>query len=495
MRLFAVLFILFSAKLAHAQCTPTVSGSNGLNGGFTFYAGFVGSPPSGSGQYNWSFGNGLTATQTATNYIQTSSTYTANGIYTVTLTYTNTANTCSSTVTMTFAITNVQTCSLTPAFTSIASYNGGYIFNSFSSGGTVAGTTRTWIYGDGSPNFIASGNTTTAYHQYLTPGTYTVKLILNNNFTPACIDSVTNVITVCAIPATITSVAGSGGTASFTVNSTATGPSTYYSWNFGSPSPYNPAANGTGATYTTISHTYNYNGTYTVNLSLTNPGTCTLSVTHTITISTATGGACVPNSNFTVTPTATAQVWNAYPAVTFTPNIAGATWNWGDGTSSSGGLYTSHSYSVAGNYSICLTVTVLCSYGYTSSTSCYTYAIYRSNRDMSMVQINIMRGAAPSSTTGTETGIANSSGDAAAFTLLPNPNNGAFSINVNGLMSKQATITVYDIVGKQVYQADAETSNGSLSKDIQLEQLTNGVYFIKINSDKTTLTKKVVVSK
>jgi hypothetical protein len=226
------------------------------------------------------------------------------------------------------------------------------------------------------------------------------------------------------------------------------------------------------------SRTYTALGTYTVVLTANNfslsSGACISTATTAITISTI----CSANASFSVAPTGTAQYWNAYPLVP--TNISAATWYWGDGTTSNV-LYTSHTYSAAGMYSICLTITVSC--GSTAS-YCSAYSIYRPSQDMGMVYLNVLD---PSITTG----IQNVIDENENYQIYPNPNSGVF--NLVGLLAGSYNIAVYDIMGKQIYRSDKTIVDGKLAKEIELDAVSNGVYFVKIQGDKGVTNKKIII--
>jgi hypothetical protein len=71
--------------------------------------------------------------------------------------------------------------------------------------------------------------------------------------------------------------------------------------------------------------------------------------------------------------------------------------------------------------------------------------------------------------------------------LYPNPTNGNLFINTS---EKIISISVFNIIGKEVI-ANAENNNSVLN----LSQLSNGVYFISISTEKGVLTSKIVISK
>lgn len=80
---------------------------------------------------------------------------------------------------------------------------------------------------------------------------------------------------------------------------------------------------------------------------------------------------------------------------------------------------------------------------------------------------------------------------ASNFAIYPNPNKGAFSIEFKetGINYK---ITIVDALGRQVYKNDVNQSV-DLIQNIQLENAVAGLYFVTIQRDGSTLTKKIVV--
>ena len=78
--------------------------------------------------------------------------------------------------------------------------------------------------------------------------------------------------------------------------------------------------------------------------------------------------------------------------------------------------------------------------------------------------------------------------------IIPNPSNG----NVNIIISdadKNVTLTVYNVIG-QVVKTYATTESPSVfSQQLDLTNMTNGTYLLKIQSGTKTATKKLVITK
>ncbi len=73
-------------------------------------------------------------------------------------------------------------------------------------------------------------------------------------------------------------------------------------------------------------------------------------------------------------------------------------------------------------------------------------------------------------------------------TLYPNPTNDKITLSFN--KGTEADFNVFDLLGKLViYQPNVSITQ---SHDIDVSKLNNGVYFVRINSDAGTITKKII---
>lgn len=417
--------------------------------------------------YRWTFGNGIVLS--GNNMTSTAQTYTANGTYVVTLKDSTSNPACVSQISQTINIGNViNPCNLSANFSG-AGTNGVFNFNNTSTG-TSAGVTYLWNFGDATTSSSVSPS-----HTYTNAGNYTVTLSANNNYSYSCVSTKTTVISVsiCSLASNFTHTVGANGLVNFSSTSTGTNALTGYSWNFGDGN------NGTGAN---TSHVYN-NGNYIATLNAVNYSvnpSCSDTSSHAITVNTNT---CIANANFSIAPTATAQYWNVIPASP--ANVSSAIWTWGDG-SSSNILYTSHQYSAAGTYSICLTVTVNCG---ATSYHCSSYYIFRSSEqdNSAMIYVNVIDPYIFMANSNIEM-------KSILYTIYPNPSNGDFNLNVSGLDYGLVKVSISNIIGTQVFETEVEASNGSLSKELHVNYLSNGIYFVKINSGKKEHIKKIVIN-
>ncbi len=281
----------------------------------------------------WNFGDGNTSTEQ--NPIHT---YANPGSYTVTLTASSaTGNDIETKINYITVESAPQAAfEVTPTvFTVLATVN-------FTNQSTSNSASYLWDFGD--------DNTSTEpnpAHQYTTPGVYTVSLTVSNDcgsHTETKQNHITIVDTVAAqFSADLTS-----GCAPLAIqfSDQSTGPVTSWLWDFGDGSTSNEQH---------PSHTYAAAGKYTVQLTVTN----TANGSSTKTIDSFVSVYLKPSAAFTANSTS----GNVPVTVTFTDQSAGNPtswlWDFGDGTTSTE-QNPSHTYTVAGDYTVQLTITNEC---------------------------------------------------------------------------------------------------------------------------------------
>jgi uncharacterized protein involved in tolerance to divalent cations len=91
--------------------------------------------------------------------------------------------------------------------------------------------------------------------------------------------------------------------------------------------------------------------------------------------------------------------------------------------------------------------------------------------------------------TGIEEGIAS-----ADVTVYPNPNNGMFNIAISNSNSSEVMISIVDIQGKEVYNSLESNVGSQFTKEINLQGLAKGMYYIKLSTNSSLTIKKVSVN-
>ena len=77
------------------------------------------------------------------------------------------------------------------------------------------------------------------------------------------------------------------------------------------------------------------------------------------------------------------------------------------------------------------------------------------------------------------------------FSIAPNPNKGSFSIQLKEA-SDNYTVIIIDALGREIYNTDFNQTS-DLVQNIQIDNTLSGLYFVTIQSNGATLTKKILV--
>lgn len=421
--------------------------------------------------YTWDYGK--YPNTVPGNGITTSTGYQNNQSYTVSLTVDNQfVPTCISVYTTVIQISSAP-CSATPSIAYTSGSNGSYTFTN-STLGLGQNQYHYWQFGDG--NSSGNTNTTVITNTYVSNGVYTVTCQMSSS-APFCTVTAVQVITVtnalnCPLSSSFSAFHVSGGTYAFINLSTGTNSNTLYTWNFG---------DGTTSNSYSTTHTYTNAGIYNVSLSAVD-GANTVCSNISVQALNVNSIPCTANSNFNLAPTGTAQVWSAIPAYPW--NVVNAVWNWGDGTFSNQ-LYTSHTYSAAGLYSVCLSVSVSC---IQSSSTCATYSIVKMAETANMVQIIV------SPPELTYVGIEEKDLFLQNIMLLPNPNNGNFILRGTISETSSFALSVFDLTGKRVYFEILDARPGVFEYPVQISNVTSGIYLLELWGESQSLRKKLIIS-
>jgi PKD repeat protein len=407
--------------------------------------------------YLWNWGDGATG-----NGPNASHTYTSNGYYPVSLVVNDV---CTNTSAVQWVSVN-NICPVVSSFTNTSPQNGTVYFMSTCTGTNLSSTYQ-WSFGDG-----GTGTGPFPSHQYAVMGTYTVTFTVTNpTMVPLCSSTSTGVITItCALAANFSQTVNPGGVVNFSSTSIGAVPGATLNWYFGDGST------GTGQT---CAHTYSNGGIHLVSLAVTDSPTCFDSVSVPVNVNTI---PCTANSNFTAVSSGQPLLWYATPS--YFGNVVNAVWYWGDG-SSTNALYPSHTYSAAGLYNICLSVTVSCAQ---TSSTCTNYNIYRLQSSAAqMATVQVIQSLA--------TSLKELDQYDAAPVLYPNPNNGSFAIKLKDAShsNENIEITIFDITGKLLISKKQVINENELQLT---SDLPNGVYVLKVKlADGSTGVQRLIISR
>lgn len=301
-----------------AAFTPSVT-----EGCFPLEVQFTNQSSANATGYAWTFEGGTPATSTEANPVVT---FDQPGVYTVTLTVSNSAG--SATTTSTITVNGLPA----PGFTSQTAGLSILLTNSSSNADTYF-----WDFGDGGTSTEANPT-----HDYATPGTYTVTLRAENECGAAVFSQTVEIAG--AAPIAAFSAGELKGCVPFTVQFTdqSAGNPTAWQWTFPGGTPPTSAEQNPSVSYSDT-------GAYSVTLVVTNPfGSNTVTQTNYIQV------IDVPAALFSYQPD---QL-----TVQFSSQSLGAdnySWNFGDGKNSTE-QNPVHIYPAPGTYTVELTVSNAC---------------------------------------------------------------------------------------------------------------------------------------
>ncbi len=76
------------------------------------------------------------------------------------------------------------------------------------------------------------------------------------------------------------------------------------------------------------------------------------------------------------------------------------------------------------------------------------------------------------------------------FIILPNPNNGLFTINYNGLTSMKVNIGIRNAAGQLILNETANFTRGT-KKQVNIKQYTKGIYYLFLDTENQRIIKKI----
>ena len=77
--------------------------------------------------------------------------------------------------------------------------------------------------------------------------------------------------------------------------------------------------------------------------------------------------------------------------------------------------------------------------------------------------------------------------------IYPNPSNGLFNVELNSLSVNKVEISVLDVSGKVISKNTYQTSSSNLNVPMNISNVEEGVYFVRIDVGRI-ITSRVIVS-
>ncbi len=426
---------------------------NGVN--FWDYSG--GSPTS----FSWDFGDNTTSTLQNPNHV-----YSSAGTYYVCLTIVDLNGTTCSYCDNVVAGPNYGGCQAYFYAQSDSSSVNGLNFSNYSFGNS---TVFAWDFGDGSTSNVENPN-----HVYAAAGTYQVCLTISDS-SNTCQSTYCDVVTVGGqngggCQAYFYSSIDSSNTNLVNFSNYSNGTPTTFAWDFG---------DNTTSNLENPNHVYAAAGTYQVCLTIGDSSGVTCVFCDNI-ITGNQGGTCQANFyvvNDSIDPT-NITVYD-YSTCGNGGNCQ-YLWDFGDGTTSTAQYFTTHIYPGNGPYYLCLTIG---DGNGCSSTHCDSIYAGRSGG----ITLNIHNQLA---------GIDESKSVSTVLENYPNPFSGSTTVNYSISKNAIVELTIVDLMGNKVAVIEKDTkSAGSYTAKWNAENVTDGMYLIRLKVNDQLTTKKIIITK
>ncbi|MFG6685097.1 reprolysin-like metallopeptidase [Mariniflexile sp. HNIBRBA6329] len=79
------------------------------------------------------------------------------------------------------------------------------------------------------------------------------------------------------------------------------------------------------------------------------------------------------------------------------------------------------------------------------------------------------------------------------FIVFPNPNKGAFSIQLNGSLERSIHVAVFDMRGRHIYEKEFPNVGGDFRQELQLNKVQSGMYLLIVSDGVRKSTRKIVI--
>ncbi|MEP7169588.1 MAG: T9SS type A sorting domain-containing protein, partial [Bacteroidota bacterium] len=76
--------------------------------------------------------------------------------------------------------------------------------------------------------------------------------------------------------------------------------------------------------------------------------------------------------------------------------------------------------------------------------------------------------------------------------IFPNPTNSLITIKFEFSKAQNIQLNIYNVLGEEIYSSKENYSGGEFSREINLKQFCNGIYFIQLRTADKLFNKKIV---
>jgi hypothetical protein len=82
-----------------------------------------------------------------------------------------------------------------------------------------------------------------------------------------------------------------------------------------------------------------------------------------------------------------------------------------------------------------------------------------------------------------------------SFSVSPNPSNGNFALNIGSFRDDVVTVKLFNMLGNVIFEEKNIPVNEKISRQLNLSNQPEGIYFMTVNGKKSTINQKVLIRK
>ncbi|WP_400193209.1 T9SS type A sorting domain-containing protein [Hymenobacter sp. B81] len=86
-----------------------------------------------------------------------------------------------------------------------------------------------------------------------------------------------------------------------------------------------------------------------------------------------------------------------------------------------------------------------------------------------------------------------SSGEEKSILVYPNPSTGIVHVAVSGFEGRRTELRVLNVIGTVVYRETITELDNRFTRTLDLSRFANGLYYVKIDADNTSVMRKLVI--
>ena len=79
------------------------------------------------------------------------------------------------------------------------------------------------------------------------------------------------------------------------------------------------------------------------------------------------------------------------------------------------------------------------------------------------------------------------------ISIYPNPSSGNFNLNISNVNTASVDVEITDVSGKVILSNAYNTNNGSINESINISNVDDGVYIVRVNGGQS-IVKRIVIS-